>query len=163
LAAFASLRESIFFSSISLITSPSVVIRRDNAHGLQGPGGFVRDIVVEAYAPGFEVGRSILDVRLTAAANSPFSYMGEENQQPVRPYLCSHIKDPRNGIVVGLRYHYDGVAGDIPLRYRIRVRHITADGLTLPTVPDEQSAVDDEIRIDARVPGWAYAGPVDYR
>jgi hypothetical protein len=152
--------EAVYQAAMSLFMSPSVVIRRDNAHGFQGPSDFVPDIVVEVYAPGFEVGCSALDIRLTVA--KMFARREVGRQEALRPYLVSHLKDPRSGAVIGLRYHYHGDGSGTPYRYRARARHVTADDLVLPTVPERQEVPDHDLTINSDVPGWAYAEQQTY-
>jgi|GEM_PF-4313280 len=152
---------------VSLFMSPSVLVRQDPEYGHQSPSGFVSDVLVEAYAPGFDVGEGSLDIRVTSARLQPRSRGArsarELPQQVELPYLCSWINDPRNGAVMGLRYHYQDKADGRPYRYRARMRHTTADGLSLPAVADRQASMGDAISIDDGVPGWVYAESQIYR
>jgi hypothetical protein len=159
--------EAVYQAAMSLFMTPSVLVRQDPEYGHQSPSGFVSDVLVEAHAPGFDVGEGSLDIRVTSARLQPRSRGArsarELPQQVELPYLCSWINDPRNGAVVGLRYHYQGKADGRPYHYRARMRHTTADGLTLPAVADRQASVGDAISIDNGVPGWVYAESQIYR
>ncbi len=68
---------------------------------------------------------------------------------------------------IGIRYRYawpELPAGGGERRFtilRARTRHITADQLIIPTIPDEENTRPaSPFSIDTGKPGWAYAEPV---
>ncbi|RMG57494.1 MAG: hypothetical protein D6717_04715 [Gammaproteobacteria bacterium] len=69
----------------------------------------------------------------------------------------------KDGITqIGVRYRYAwpelGSDGRRRIsRFRARARHITGDGLIIPTLPGEKPRAEKTREIDPEEPGWVYA------
>ena len=155
--------------------SPGITILRD-------PGTRPETLVVEVRAPGFQRGLSRLNVEATV--DTAYRMSPEERAQAIRAGFTN--LDAMESWTVGAQYQLrllewqplmdeDGVS-HLGIRYRfalpeltggsgerrfetvrVRARHITGEGLVIPTIPGQEGPRAEPGVIDPRAPGWAYA------
>lgn len=161
---------------MSLLMAPRIRIQTD-------PGTVPASLIVTVNAPGFEPGRSTLEVDVTVeqayrmspeqraqAINAGYtdiaameSYTPSGQQQALARSIQPRDTDAAGGTGT-YRYRYalpvNTQPGDVRYTVRARVRHITAEGLIIPTLPGEAVNNAEPTRIDPKVTGWAYAQPL---
>ncbi|MFV1985255.1 MAG: hypothetical protein ACC657_17030, partial [Thiohalomonadales bacterium] len=131
---------------MSMLMKPGVTLKK---------GKKENQVVVELIAPGFEVGKSTLEIYTTIQKRySRATTNKDKYQQPATPSLAEIIEN-KLGIAIGIKYTYD-----IPTdgRYEVytRARHITAEQIYLP----KQTKVTVVKQIDSKlVPGKRIADP----
>jgi len=156
--------------------TPCVTIKRD-------PSTVPATVLVDVVAPGFEPGRSSINVlatvgteyRMSPAQRATAIRNGFANVSAMESWT-EGAQVPMMLLEWSPRYAHDGLT-QIGIRYRFaypdlpvgggerrfttlrtRARHITTDQLIIPTIPgDEQSRQADPNHIDPDVPGWVYA------
>ena len=154
---------------LDLLQAPRVELKENPLKGEQFPA-----VEVLVRAPGWSPGQGMLDIRLTGQGQTTPTVRdtrttrptrthirgmngGFAGQEEIRPTAIEWLREGRNQQVIGLRYRYPGRFK--PTVYRARARHITNDGIVLPTATAEekQSAPPDHaVDINEDVPGWAY-------
>ena len=167
--------EKMYEALMSLLMSPGITIRLDRST-------VPATILVDVIAPGFEPGRSSLNVLATGetayrmspqeramalrngyadiAAMERFTSSGV--QQPLQLREWQPLPGEDGVSQIGIRYRYAlpplGGQGEYRITVRARGRHVTADQLIIPTLPGEEAARPAEPdRVDPAVPGWVYA------
>jgi hypothetical protein len=145
---------------MSLLMRPSIKVKSDPANHQVTRGFKHHDMIVDVVAPGFKVGKSALDVRATIQTGTS-NQRGQSKrwaaQEELVPYKMEPLyQDDKKIEQIGCRYYYQTV-GAKHVTFRSRARHITEDGLIIPTLPVEDAKTGDPVKIDNEVPGWAYA------
>ncbi len=175
--------EKMYEALMSLLMAPGVTIKRDSST-------VPPTVLVDVVAPGFEPGRSSINVlatvgteyrmspaeRATAIRNGFIDVSAMESwtagaQVPLklREWSPRYAEDGLTQIGIRYRFAYPEMpTGGGERRFttlRARTRHVTADQLIIPTIPDAETDVPQAApnQVDPDIPGWAYAGPVNAR